>query len=129
MTKKELNLAIKVRLNEMKPYLERMKGRTFNQKKYENLNYAKLRKVFNWLRNFQEGAEWWYYVQICKEFKHEEILRYKFQNLTDLSEYRAFFKKRKAVRKLWNETFPQEIKNGLKKKSGTVTGKTSIFRI
>ena len=113
----------------MEPYLERMKGRTFNQKKYDQLDYNKLKKVFYWLRFVQESTEWWYYVQICKEFKHEEILKYKFQRLTDLPEYRAFFKKRKIARRFWNVTFPQEIKNESKRKSETVTRKTPISGI
>ena len=115
-----MNLAITVRLNEMKPYLDRMKGRTFNQKKYEQLNHGQLKKVFNWLRNFQETVEWIKFIQICKEFVHNDILTYQIQSITGLSEYRAFFKKRKAVRKIWNSTFPQEIRNESKKTSKTI---------
>lgn len=109
----------------MKPYLERMKGKTFNQKKYEQLDYNKLRKIFNWLRKFRESIEWLQYVRICREFEHDEILKYRVQGLTDLTEYRAFFKKRKAARRIWNGTFPQEIKNKSKNKSRTI-GKESV---
>lgn len=112
-----MNSEITVKLSEMKPYLERMKGRTFNQKKYIKLKYNKIRKIFNWLKSIHESVEWMDFVRICREFEHNDILKYQIQGLTDLTEYRAFFKKRKAIRRLWNVSFPQEIRNESKKSS------------
>lgn len=116
MTKDELRLAIQVRKNDIAPYRKRFNGLVFCEKKYGNLTHAELLRVFKWLKKFQESETWIKFTQICKEFKTGQDLHYRINGLTHLSEYQAYFKKRKAVRALWNVTFPEEIRNPRKSK-------------
>lgn len=97
--------------------IERIKGRKFDTKKFAALKYKELRKMWLWLADTLYSKKGSDFQQICKEVSDLDLARYRMHGLGYLPEVKAYRVKRKAMRALWNETFPESIKKGSKTKS------------